>query len=243
MDATDANNGFRPALIVVDMQEDFCYPNPLGVRGGRELVPLINELIGYPGFVLRIATQDFHPATHISFATNHPAPNNKPFESYITMKNPAPGKESITMPQRLWPVHCVQHTPGAELLPGIEKEKFDLIVRKGMDERVEMYSAFADAFGNTDCVASGGASADLETALRENQVTDVFVVGVAGSYCVKFTAIDAMERGFNAYVIEEGTRCVDEGDVWNETKAELAGHGVKVVRLDGPEVGMIKRSV
>ncbi|KMU79467.1 isochorismatase hydrolase family protein [Coccidioides immitis RMSCC 3703] len=128
-------DGADGALIVVDMQEDFCYPNPLGVRGGRELVPLINELIGYPGFVLRIATQDFHPATHISFATNHPAPNNKPFESYITMKNPAPGKESITMPQRLWPVHCVQHTPGAELLPGIEKEKFDLIVRKGMDER------------------------------------------------------------------------------------------------------------
>ncbi|WEW58985.1 NAD(+) salvage pathway protein [Emydomyces testavorans] len=240
MAATATDNDFRPALIVVDMQEDFCPPNPLGVQGGRTLVPLINEIIHFPGFVLRVATQDFHPATHISFATNHPAPNNKSFESYIEMKNPAPGKELETIPQRLWPVHCVQNTPGAEILPGIEMDQMEVVVKKGMDERVEMYSAFADAFGNTDCVGTGGASADLEAVLREKKVRDVFVVGLAGDYCVKWTAVDAANRGFRTYVIEEATRCVDPEKGWEEAKTELATRGVKVVRIDGPEVGRVK---
>ncbi|EEP76847.1 conserved hypothetical protein [Uncinocarpus reesii 1704] len=242
MTSIDTDNGFQPALIVVDMQEDFCPPNPLGVQGGRDLVPLINEIIQYPGFVVRVATQDFHPATHISFASNHPAPNNNPFESHIQMTNPAVvgSDPTATIAQRLWPAHCVQNTPGAEILPAIRMDKIDAVVKKGMDERVEMYSAFADAFGNRDCKATGGASADLEAILREKGVTDVFVVGLAGDYCVKHTAIDAAERGFKTFVIEEGVKCVDAVSGWQEAKVELAARGVKVVGLDGLEVGRVK---
>lgn len=212
------------------------------MEGGRTLVSVVNEIIGFPGFVARIATQDIHPASHISFAVNHPAPNNKPFESYVDMKNPSPAKERTptTISQRLWPVHCVENTAGAEILSGVDVTKMDLIVKKGMDERVEMYSAFADAFGNRDCVASGGASADLEAVLREKRVTDVFVVGIAGEYCVKCTAIDAAERGFSSYVIEEGTKCVDPRKGWEDAKAELAARGAKVVQLDGSEVKRLK---
>lgn len=125
-------------------------------------------------------------------------------------------------------------------MPGVDVKKMDVIVKKGMDERVEMYSAFADAFGNRDCVASGGASADLEVVLREKGVTDVFIVGIAGDYCVKCTAIDAAERGFRTYVIEEATKCVDPGKAWEDAKTELAARGAKVVRLDGPEMKRLK---
>ncbi|PWY86817.1 Isochorismatase hydrolase [Aspergillus heteromorphus CBS 117.55] len=228
----------KAALIVVDMQEDFCPPNgSLAVHEARTLAPTINTLLSHPGFTLRVASKDNHPANHISFASNHPAPDNLPFSSFVTMTNPAPGKHTETKPQRLWPIHCVAGTTGADLIPEIDASKFDLYVHKGMDARVEMYSAFADAFGNLDKeVNRSSVDVDLRGVLREHGITDVFCVGVAGDYCVKSTAVDAARAGFRSFLVEDATRCVDAGEGWEEAKRELREAGVGLVKSDGVEV-------
>ncbi|RAL11994.1 nicotinamidase [Aspergillus homomorphus CBS 101889] len=228
----------KAALVVVDMQEDFCPPNgSLAVDGARLLAPTINALLAHPGFTFRVASQDYHPANHISFASNHAAPNNRPFDCTITLTNPAPGKQSQTKPQRLWPVHCVEGTPGAALIPELDASAFDLHIRKGMDARVEMYSVFADAFGNTDLELNrSSVDHDLGVELRRRGVTAVFSVGVAGDYCVKSTAIDAARAGFRSYFVEDATRCVDPTVGWEEAKEELREAGVVIVRSDGPEI-------
>ncbi|KAF9884312.1 NAD(+) salvage pathway protein [Aspergillus nanangensis] len=232
----------RPALIVVDMQEDFCPPNgSLAVQGARALAPTINKLLANPSFVVRVATRDYHPSDHISFASNHPPPNNRPFESYVELMNPAPNKQNETKSQRLWPAHCVHGTPGVEMIPEIDSSKIDLYVKKGMNSQVEMYSAFCDVFGNPD--STGGEESvdlDLRSFLTDKKVTDVFVVGVAGDYCVKQTVIDAVRAGFKGYFVEDATRCTDPGEAcWAETKKELIAAGVSIVRSDGPEIATL----
>ncbi|KAL2795595.1 Isochorismatase-like protein [Aspergillus keveii] len=229
----------KAALIVVDMQEDFCPPNgSLAVKGARDLAPTINSLLAHPGFAVRVASQDYHPLDHISFATNHPTPSNRPFECSIEMVNPAPGKDAETKQQTLWPVHCVQQTPGAEIIPEIDVSKIDLFVQKGMHPHVEMYSAFADAFGNQD-PAIVSVNADLRTFLTDRGVTDVFVVGVAGDFCVKYTALDAAVAGFQSHVVQDATECVVPGSGWEETTRELTAAGVSIVRSDGPEIASL----
>ncbi|KAL5044072.1 hypothetical protein BDW71DRAFT_186694 [Aspergillus fruticulosus] len=226
----------KAALIVVDMQEDFCPPNgSLAVQGARDLAPTINSLLAHPGFAVRVASQDYHPPNHISFATNHPSPNNRPFECSITMTNPAAGKETETKQQTLWPVHCVQKSPGADIIPELDITKIDLVVTKGMHPHVEMYSAFADAFGNQD-PAIVSVNANLRSFLSDRGVTDVFVVGVAGDFCVKYTALDAAKAGFRSHVVQDATECVVPGPGWEETARELAAAGVSIVRSDGPEI-------
>lgn len=155
------------------------------------------------------------------------------------MKNPAPGKEIETKPQVLWPVHCVAGSAGASIIPELDTSKIDAYVKKGMDARVEMYSAFADAFGNLDpAVTATSVDTDINGLLAERGVTDVFVVGLAGDYCVKCTAVDAVRAGFRCWVVEEGTRCVvPEG--WGKVKEALAADGVGVVSVDGDEVGRV----
>ncbi|KAJ5574265.1 isochorismatase family hydrolase [Penicillium hispanicum] len=224
---------FVPALIVVDMQEDFCPPKgSLAVQDGRSIAPLINSLLAQPGFVTRIATQDYHPPNHISFASNHPSPNNRPFESFIEMRNPAPGKEDETKLQQLWPIHCVADTPGAAIIPEIDADRFDILVQKGKHSQVEMYSAFADAFGNLDpTVTKQSVSVDITSELQAKGVTDVFVVGLAGDYCVKCTAVDAVKAGFRSWLIEEGTKCVVPAG-WAQIKEELRTAGVSVIQAD-----------
>lgn len=107
-----------------------------------------------------------------------------------------------------------------------------------MDERVEMYSVFADAFGNTD--HEKGVSINLEDALHKKGVTDVYVVGVAGDYCVRYTAVDAAKAGFKTWLIEEGTRCVDAETGWRDAKQAFDKVGVKLVQMDGEEIGWVK---
>ncbi|KZZ89097.1 pyrazinamidase/nicotinamidase [Ascosphaera apis ARSEF 7405] len=265
---------FRPALIVVDMQNDFCppvrylpslsdkqsamYTDPISPQSGslavseaRDIIPLINSLISSKGFVLKIATQDWHPPNHISFASNHPPPNNKPFVSEIDLENPMFGKISIDIPnnekktfktkkQRLWPVHCVQGTPGAEFVEGLDAQQCDYVVKKGMNSGVEMYSVFADAFGNMDCVKTGGVTHDVIALLQEAEVTDVFVVGVAGDYCVKCTALDSASAGFRTWVIEEATRLVDPS-MWEEVKMELSHGGVSMINLSSEKLNEIRK--
>ncbi|KAG4443644.1 hypothetical protein IFR05_000921, partial [Cadophora sp. M221] len=138
--AANPATSFKPALIIVDLQEDFCPPNgSLEVPNGRSIIPTINTLLTLP-FALKIATKDWHPTDHISFASNH-APK-KPFIDTVTVINPSNASE--TYETRLWPDHCIQHTPGAELVPELDIEKVDRVVEKGTRREVEMYSAFYD---------------------------------------------------------------------------------------------------
>ena len=191
-----------------------------------------------PGFVVKVATQDWHPISHVSFASNHPGPDNQPFTSYVEVRNWVAGKQEETTKQRLWPIHCVQDTPGAAIIHEIDASKFDLAVKKGMDERVEMYSVFADSFGNLTG-SSGGVSHDLAIVLKGKGVSHAYVVGLAGDYCVKATAIDAAKAGFQSYVVEEGTRCVSEQD-WDAAKDELQAANVKIISANGEEVQKVR---
>ncbi|KAF2875889.1 Isochorismatase-like protein [Massariosphaeria phaeospora] len=223
---------FKPAFVVVDVQEDFCPPHgALAVSGGRDIVPTINELLSLP-FALKIATKDFHPRDHISFACNHRAPNNKPFESQITIKNPLNDKE--TQQTRLWPVHCVQGTNGAELLPELDISRVDKIVEKGQDKRVEMYSAFADPFTNPTVSRS-----NLAKILHDAGVTDVYVAGLAADYCVKCTALDARTEGFTTWVVGEATRAVNPTDLPGVNR-EYEKAGVTVIDKDHEAIRKVK---
>jgi nicotinamidase-related amidase len=202
----------------------------LAVTGGRDIVPTINELLSLP-FALRVATKDFHPPDHISFASNHSAPDNKPFVSKATIKNPLNPAE--TQETQLWPDHCVQGTKGAELLPELDVSKVDRIVEKGQDKRVEMYSAFADPFPNP-C-----AQSDLADTLKRAGVTDVYVAGLAADYCVRFTALDAHKNGFKTWVIGEATKAVDPSSL-DEVYRGYEHVGVKVIGTDDAQIQRVK---
>jgi nicotinamidase-related amidase len=204
------------------------------VTGGRDIVPAINRLLALP-FALKIATKDFHPQDHISFASNHPAPNNKPFESTATISNPHNPDE--TQETQLWPDHCVQGTNGAELLPELDVGTVDHIIEKGQDRRVEMYSAFADPF-RSPCVAKS----HLAKTLRDADITDVYVVGLAADYCVKYTALDSAKEGFKTWVVGEATKAVDPsslGAVYSEYKTV----GISVVDMDHGQIRKVRELV
>ncbi|KAK6201897.1 NAD(+) salvage pathway protein [Pestalotiopsis sp. IQ-011] len=217
---------FRPALLVIDFQEDFCPPNgSLAVAGGRDIATTINQLLDLP-FVLKVATKDWHPPSHISFASNHK--DKQPFTDTITIVNPANPEESYE--SRLWPVHCVQSTPGAELLPELAIGKVDKIIEKGQDERVEMYSPFYDAFEKPR-----GCDSGLADLLRSHNVTDVYVVGIAADYCVLSCAKDSAKEGFKTFVVEQATKAVDP-DIWPQRRKELEQVGVEVVDMESAKV-------
>ncbi|KAI4249671.1 MAG: hypothetical protein L6R40_000460 [Gallowayella cf. fulva] len=162
----------KSALLVVDMQEDFCPPNP---------------------------------------------------------------SETTTIP--IWPAHCVQGTPGAEIIPEIDIAKIDRIIDKGRDRSVEMFSAFSDAFGNQ----SDAASFDLGAYLKKNGIKHVFVVGIAGEYCVRCTALDARKQGFDVCVVEDAVKSIDSGEKgWEAAQMEFGERRVRLVSSDGPEVQDVK---
>lgn len=193
-------------------------------------MPAINELLALP-FALRVATKDFHPPDHISFASNHAAPNNKPFVSKATITNPLNAAE--TLETQLWPDHCVQGTPGAELLPELDVTKVDRVVEKGQDKRVEMYSAFADPFPHP-CSQS-----DLADTLKSAGITDVYVAGLAADYCVRFTALDAHKNGFKTWVIGEATKAVDPSSL-DDVYRGYDEVGIKVIGKDDSQVQRIR---
>ncbi|CAN8101221.1 unnamed protein product [Discula destructiva] len=226
-----ATANFVPALIIVDLQEDFCPPNgSLAVSEGRDIATPVNELLSLPSFAIRIATQDWHPQDHISFASNHPG--TKPFVDCTTVVNPQNSEEKYD--SRVWPDHCIQNTKGAELIPELDVSKVDAVVKKGQDSRVEMYSAFYDPFKSPRVSDSG-----LVQMLKDKGVTHVYVVGLAYDYCVKSTAVDAASEGFTTFVVEEGTRMVDAAG-WAECTNGLERDGVKVVKMDGEEVERLR---
>lgn len=234
---------FKPALIVVDLQEDFCPPvrppslsrkssslNPsqngaLAVQDGRSIAPLINTLLTLP-FTLKIATRDWHPSSHVSFAANHPGA--APFTSSHTITH-TPSQRTYTT--TLWPTHCVADTPGAQLIPELDVSRVDRVVDKGQREDREMYSAFHDPFGECDSGLAG--------VLREQGVTDVYVVGLALDYCVSATAEHAAELGFRTVVLGDATKAVFP-EKWEDVVADLKSKGVDVVLSTSAEVDKVR---
>lgn len=196
------------------------------MANGRDIALTVNQLLSQPSVVLRVATQDWHPPTHVSFASNHPG--RQPFTDHVTIVNP--GNPAETYESRLWPVHCVQGSSGADLVPELDRARVDHIIRKGQDARVEMYSPFYDPFE-----APRGCDSGLAQKLRDARVTHVYVVGLAADYCVLNCAVDAVKEGFQTFIVEEGTRAVDpEG--WPKVRQELEEKGVRVVGMASAEV-------
>ncbi|KAI9170774.1 Nicotinamidase [Paramyrothecium foliicola] len=225
-----AGSKFKAALLVVDFQEDFCPPNgSLAVPDGRAIAPTVNALLALP-FAVKLATRDWHPRSHISFAANHAAA--QPFTSSTTIVHPDEG-DARSYDTTLWPVHCVQDTPGAQLVPELHAARLHSVLDKGTHPALEMYSAFYDPFRVSD---SG-----LAARLRDEGVTDVYVVGLAADYCVKATAEHAVDEGFNSFIVEQGTRPVMP-DKWAECRKEITAKGIKLVSEDGPEVKRVKNT-
>lgn len=199
------------ALIFVDLQNDFVPGGALPVPDGGALVPLANRL--QPSFDLVVATQDWHPRDHGSFAANHPG------------RAPGDRIDLSGLPQILWPVHCVQETPGAAFLPGLDMTRVEKVFRKGTDPTIDSYSGF---FDNGHRKATG-----LGDYLKSRGVKSVYVIGLAADYCVKFTALDAKQLGFETHLIEDATRGVNlrPGDVAAAIE-EMKRAGVNIVRSD-----------
>jgi nicotinamidase/pyrazinamidase len=197
------------ALLLVDIQNDFLPGGALGVPDGDQVVPVANRLQGE--FNLVVASQDWHPADHGSFAANHPG------------KQPGEVIELNGLQQILWPVHCVENTPGAAFAPGLDTRRVARIFHKGTDPDIDSYSAL---FDNGHRKATG-----LGDYLKAQGVTDLFMAGLATDYCVKYTSLDAVKLGFRVHVIEEGCRGVNlkPGDV-AAAMAEMQKAGVEIIR-------------
>jgi len=202
--ADELSTGGRDALLVIDVQNDFCPGGALAVPKGDEVVGLVNGLAR--GFRHVVLTQDWHPAGHASFASSHQG--RKPFEAI----------ELAYGPQVLWPDHCVQGTPGAALHPGLDVPHAGLVIRKGCDRAVDSYSAF---FENDHATPTG-----LGGYLREKGIGRVVLVGLAFDFCVRYSAEDAHRLGFEAVVIEDACRAIDLGGSAAATRTALAGLGV-----------------
>ncbi|KAI1004156.1 hypothetical protein K3495_g4056 [Podosphaera aphanis] len=209
---------FVSALIIVDLQEDFCPPNgSIPIPDGREIIPVVKKLLDLP-FDVKIATKDWHPPSHTSFASNHPTKALNLNQIVIS----SPSDPSVTRQIGLWPDHCVAGTPGAELVPELDFSQIHVMIEKATDERVEMYSGFYDIWGRD----SGG----LAKTLREKKVTDVWVVGLAFDYCVKETAIHAAQEGYKTVIVKEGTKAVTND--WDQVEKDLHKFGVRVTTLN-----------
>jgi len=195
------------ALILVDIQNDFLPGGALPVPDGDAIIPVVNRL--QARFDRVVATQDWHPPDHGSFAANHPA------------RKPGERIDLYGLSQILWPVHCVQGTRGADFALSIERSRWDKVVPKGTDPTIDSYSGF---FDNGHRKATG-----LGDYLHEHGVTEVYVAGLATDYCVKFTALDAVQLGFRTHLIEDACRGVNlqPGDV-ERAIAEMRNAGVEI---------------
>jgi nicotinamidase/pyrazinamidase len=196
------------ALIVVDVQIDFCPGGALAVGEGHAVVPAINALL--PCFPVRVFTQDWHPPHHESFADNHEAA--EPFS--VT--------EMPYGPQVLWPTHCVQGSEGAAFHPELDVHAADLILRKGFRAGIDSYSAF---FENDHATPTG-----LAGYLRERGVSKVWLAGLATDFCVGFSAIDAATLGFEVTLVEDATRPIDLDGSLERALRDMRAVGVEVVR-------------
>ncbi len=197
------------ALILVDLQIDFCPGGALEVKEGDQTIPIANALMDQ--FDVVVATQDWHPANHGSFAANHP------------WRKPGQIIDLNGLQQILWPIHCVQESFGAEFHPDLDLSKINKIFPKGTDPEIDSYSGF---FDNGHRKATG-----LGDFLKKKSISDVYVLGLATDYCVKFTAIDALDLGFKTTLIEDACRGVNlqEGDV-EKAIGDMKEKGIQIIQ-------------
>lgn len=194
-------------LLLVDIQNDFLPGGALAVPGGNEIVPIVNAL--FPQFDLVVATQDWHPPDHGSFAANHPG--RTPFQQ----------GELDGLPQTLWPVHCVQNSGGALFAPGLDSREIARVFPKGMNPLVDSYSGFYDN--------GRRAGTGLTEWLKAQKALDLSVCGLATDYCVKFTVLDALREGFRVTLLTDASRGVNlaPGDV-DRAITEMADAGAVI---------------
>ncbi|WP_282629796.1 bifunctional nicotinamidase/pyrazinamidase [Empedobacter sedimenti] len=193
------------ALIIVDMQYDFLPGGALAVNEGDQLIDRINKL--QDKFDLVVATQDWHPANHKSFASQHSG--KVPFDVI----------ELNGTKQVLWPDHCVQGTKGAELHKDLKQNKISAIIRKGMNPNVDSYSAFFDVNKKNPT--------GLDGYLKDHNVTSVYICGLAADYCVYYTAKDALALGYTTNILEGSTRAINP-EYFDELKEDFVKKGGKV---------------
>lgn len=199
------------ALICVDIQNDFCPGGSLEVKEGDQVIPVANKLMAH--FDLVVATQDWHPANHKSFAAMHP------------WRYPGDVIDLNGLQQILWPIHCVQGSFGAEFAPGLNTDAFEAVFVKGTDTEIDSYSGF---FDNGHRKATG-----LGDYLKEKGVDEVYILGLALDVCVKFTVLDALGLGFKTYLVEDGCRGVNlnEGDS-DKALSEMREKGAIIAQSD-----------
>lgn len=197
------------ALILVDIQNDFMPGGALAVKEADKIIPTINKLM--PHFDMVVSTQDWHPKNHGSFAANQ---IDQEIGSVI---------ELAGLPQILWPVHCVQHTQGANFVATLAVSKVAKVFPKGTDPMIDSYSGF---FDNGHRKATG-----MGDYLKKEGVKEVYLVGVATDYCVKFTALDAVSLGFETYLIEDACKGVNlHPDDVTKALVEMKEKGVKIIQ-------------
>jgi nicotinamidase/pyrazinamidase len=200
--------GERDILIVVDVQVDFLPGGALAVPEGDAVIEPINRLA--KTFRHVVLTQDWHPEGHASFASSHPA--KQPFEMIDLHYGP----------QVLWPDHCVQGTPGAEISRDIDIPHAQLVIRKGYNAGIDSYSGFKEADRQT--------STGLAGYLKERGFRRVFCAGLALDFCVAWTALDAAEAGFETYLIEDASRAIDTNGSLAKARQELEAAGVRTIK-------------
>ena len=203
----DLTPGAGDVLVIVDVQNDFCPGGALAVPGGDAVVPVINRIS--PAFAQVVLAQDWHPPGHQSFASSHPG--RQPFETI----------EAAYGPQTLWPDHCVQDTPGAAFHADLETVRAEMIIRKGYRAEIDSYSAF---FENDRKTATG-----LRGYLRERGLGRAFLCGLAGDYCVAYSAIDAAKNGLEVIVIEDACRAIDLDGSLATAREAMTQAGVRFV--------------
>jgi len=197
------------ALLIIDVQNDFIPGGALPVPGGDQIVPLINRL--QKEFDLVVATQDWHPVGHASFASSHPG--NKEFDAV----------KINGLDQVLWPDHCVQGSAGAEFHPQLETLRIESIFRKGTDPTIDSYSGFYD---NAHLKSTG-----LSGYLKEKGADELYVVGLAGEFCVYYSALDALAEGFSVTLLEDATKPLNE-EAFEMAKIDILRKGGRILSSD-----------
>jgi nicotinamidase/pyrazinamidase len=192
------------ALLIVDIQNDFCPGGALAVPYGDSVVPVVNKLTGR--FDAVIQTQDWHPEGHSSFASSHEG------------KNPYETIELNYGTQILWPDHCVQGTSGADFHPGLNTEKTEVIIRKGFRKEIDSYSAF---FENDQKTTTG-----LTGYLKQRGITDLYATGLATDFCVKWSVLDGMDEGFTMHIVKDAVQGIDLDGSLGLAWKEMAEKGV-----------------
>lgn len=188
----------QTALLLIDIQNDFMPTGALPVARGDEIVPIVNQLL--PDYSLVVASQDWHPQHHQSFANQHP--QHQIFDNIMLHG----------LPQTLWPEHCIQQTSGAAFHPDLNTRPIATIFRKGMNPEIDSYSAF---FDNGHRQHTG-----LSAYLKSHQITHIHIAGLAADFCVYYTINDALAEGFEVSLLETATRAIDNAS-WQQKKEQL----------------------